>query len=359
MTILFDRTVSVGGWVHAVDERDIGTELPLTAADFELQRGVAVNPQDISQEDVFVNHPPGYTDSFLLLIKATMLFGRVTDYNVRSNLREPTVVSRNQNPFFKPGFTELDKLVSIDFLESFPPAYKHLGLNEDGSMDTDLYLAHLLPHATAITLHNPYVDFSDSQSTSASRCANAARAILTAYYRLYETSLDITRLHPLVVICWYLAAVVQIQLCKYFIEIGDISREATIWGEINILRSAMMAYGERSPIGTRQEKLLQGLMSEIVRLTSQMEPLEVGVPLYPFSRETAFDKPSPTGAPLPSGSPFEDGDGSPTLRSDSRADTVNSHSGISVSGAGRNNDLWSTPGDISPFSTGAHRSGYP
>lgn len=55
MTILFDRTVSIGGWVHAVgqllitytgtkeltavstDERDIGTELPLTATDFELQ----------------------------------------------------------------------------------------------------------------------------------------------------------------------------------------------------------------------------------------------------------------------------------------------------------------------------------
>ena len=111
-------------------------------------------------------------------------------------------------------------------------------------------------HSTAITLHNPYVDFSDSQSTSASRCVQAARAILTAYYRLYETSLDITRLHPLVVvgarpyslfmsplyfssqICWYLAAVVQVQLCKYFIEIGDVSRETTIWGEINVLRYA-------------------------------------------------------------------------------------------------------------------------
>jgi hypothetical protein len=38
-----------------------------------------------------------------------MLFGRVTDYNVRSNLRAPAVVTRNQNPFFKPGFTELDQ----------------------------------------------------------------------------------------------------------------------------------------------------------------------------------------------------------------------------------------------------------
>jgi hypothetical protein len=37
-------------------------------------------------------------------------------------------------------------------------------------------------------------------------------------------------------ICWYLAAVVQVQLCKYFIEIGDTEREATVWGEINVLR---------------------------------------------------------------------------------------------------------------------------
>ena len=111
------------------------------------QRNVPLNPQDMSQEDLFINHPPEYTDSFLLLIKSIMLFGRVTDYNVRSNLRAPPIVPRNQNPFFNPGFTELDKLVSVDFLENFPAAYKHLGLSEDGSMDTDLYLAHLLPHA--------------------------------------------------------------------------------------------------------------------------------------------------------------------------------------------------------------------
>jgi len=139
----------------------------------------------------------------------------------------------------------------------------------------------------------------------------------------------------------------------------------------------MMAYGERSPIGSespapcrrlgvilkhysaRQEKLLQGLMSEIVRLTSQMQPLEVGVPLYPFSRETAFDKPSPTGAPLPSGSPFEDDDDSSGFRSTSRAETVNSHSGINISGAGANEDLWSTsPGDMSPFSAEIHNAAY-
>ena len=35
MTIMFDRIASVGGWIHAVDERDLGTELPLRTKDFE------------------------------------------------------------------------------------------------------------------------------------------------------------------------------------------------------------------------------------------------------------------------------------------------------------------------------------
>ena len=37
MTIMFDRIASVGGWIHAVDERDLGTELPLRTKDFESE----------------------------------------------------------------------------------------------------------------------------------------------------------------------------------------------------------------------------------------------------------------------------------------------------------------------------------
>jgi hypothetical protein len=61
----------------------------------------------------------------------------------------------------------------------------------------------------------------------------------------------------------------------------------------------------------RQEKLLQGVMTEIVRMTSQMQPLEVGVPLYPFSRETAFvkhaaDSVMAQGPPLPTSSSYDE-----------------------------------------------------
>ncbi|KAG8848740.1 hypothetical protein FRB96_001019 [Tulasnella sp. 330] len=133
------------------------------------------------------------------------------------------------------------------------------------------------------------MNFADSACPSVGRCLDASKAILNALLLISSTSFDVKRLHPFVVICWYLAAVVSVQLCKRLIEIGDTTNEAIVWGEINMLRLAMLEYGTASPIGVRQEKLLQGLMVEILRMTSQMQPLSVGVPLYPFSRNTLFD----------------------------------------------------------------------
>lgn len=80
-----------------------------------------------------------------------MLFGRVTDFNVRGNLRAPTAPSKSQNPFYLDGFEALDKLVCIDFLDSLPQIYKNNNGVTDapgGSMlDTDLYMVHIIPHA--------------------------------------------------------------------------------------------------------------------------------------------------------------------------------------------------------------------
>lgn len=50
MTILFDRIASVGGWIHAVDERDLGTELPLRTEDFEsdVSLFITFRPMDVN-----------------------------------------------------------------------------------------------------------------------------------------------------------------------------------------------------------------------------------------------------------------------------------------------------------------------
>lgn len=150
-----------------------------------------------------------------------MLFGRVTDFNVRGNLRVPTAPNKNQDPFLLDGFKQLDQLVCSDFLDSLPHIYKNnTGVTDapDGTMlDTDLYMVHIIPHAyvsllistgivltlpssATITLHNPYIDFTDPQCISTARCVNSARSILAAYYVLSATSLDISRLHPFVTV---------------------------------------------------------------------------------------------------------------------------------------------------------------
>lgn len=57
--------------------------------------------------------------------------------------------------------------------------------------------------------------------------------------------------------------------------------------------SSNVILNARLTLLARQEKLLQGLMTEIVRMTTQQEPLEVGIPLYPFSHAGVFSKPAP------------------------------------------------------------------
>lgn len=294
MTVMFDRMCSVAGWVHAIDEQDIGTEFPSTNYAFEHEQCSSTNPQDITTPDLFTSHPLEYTDSYILLLKAMLLFGRVTDFCVRHGIKTKGAPTRHQDPYQLPGFAQLDDLVSSSFLESLPTAFKtSAGVTdspEGGSLDADLYMVRVLPHAATITLHNPYINFGDSNCVSTARCVKAARAILNLYYHLSSISVDVSRLHPLIAICWYLAAAVQVQLCKYFIEVGNTESESTVWGEINIMRFAMLEFGATSPIGTRQEGILQGLMQEIVRTTAQKQPLELGMPLYPFSRNTLWRK---------------------------------------------------------------------
>lgn len=153
MALMFDRLVSVGGWVHAIDERDIGTELPLRQIDFDLDdmSGVGDNPQSLWTPAFLTTHPPHHTDALLLLIKACMLFGRVTDYNSRLAVHNPLPAPLGHDRRGDRDFIALDALVSKDFLLHLPSGFRNcLGAGEsaDGTtVDTDLYLVHVIPHA--------------------------------------------------------------------------------------------------------------------------------------------------------------------------------------------------------------------
>ncbi|KZW00677.1 hypothetical protein EXIGLDRAFT_133844 [Exidia glandulosa HHB12029] len=310
MALVFDRLVSVGGWPHAIDERDIGTELPLRQVDFDSDdmHGVGDNPQSLWTHAVLTTHPPHHTDPLLLLIKACMLFGRVTDYNSRSAVHNPAPTTSSHDRRNEREFVALDQLIFKDFLNNLPIGYRNclgVGENPDGTaIDTDLYLVHVIPYAAAITLHSPHLDVTNPHCPSVARCMEASRQILNAYYLLTSTSFDITRLHPFIVTVWYLAAIVQVHYCKSMIQIGDQASEAAVWGEINLMRFALLQYGGSSSIGIRQEKMLRDSMTEILRMTTHTSPLSVTVPLYPWSGSSVFKREedgdaSGSAAPLP------------------------------------------------------------
>lgn len=120
-------------------------------------------------------------------------------------------------------------------------------------------LANLIDRAT-ITLHNAYIELDDRAKLSTKRCLYSSRAILDAFHSFVNACSSVstqpphlTRLHPFVVvrlllrflfrslltlrkICWYLAAVVQVQLCRSLIELQDFENEQKVWKDINILR---------------------------------------------------------------------------------------------------------------------------
>ena len=115
-------------------------------------------------EHFYTTHAPDHTDSFLLFIKAVMLFGLVTDMNtdiqLRSELKPETFsplrcvgIGASQNIVLTTGrrdqsFLALDKLVAVDFLDRLPFEYKrYLQHMSESPIDTDLYMVHLIPHA--------------------------------------------------------------------------------------------------------------------------------------------------------------------------------------------------------------------
>ena len=172
MSIIFDRLVSVGGWIHAIEKDRIITELPLRRVDYEqgvrctakprrtylllcflLQRQMPDNPQTMQSPDFYTIHPEEYTDSFNLFLKSVMLFGLITDINTDYNLSFPESPKRTDDPYDRPGFAFLDKLAAEDFLASLPPQYQHIivrdPFNEDNlefRIDNDQYMVHMVPH---------------------------------------------------------------------------------------------------------------------------------------------------------------------------------------------------------------------
>ncbi|KAG8875690.1 hypothetical protein FRB98_007664 [Tulasnella sp. 332] len=387
-TFILDRFVSLGGGVHAMRGEDSSGKpewlrLPPMARKTFNDLGTPLA--------VFDTPPVGpISDSFALLIDASIMLGRVTEARNRPQMkrRSPTSQSSAEFSAFH-GHPEPPQLSNTgnnnrwELLRLYavlddgigagcrgnggvvPVRFKHpIGIVDNvdaldtvdlrnGKLDTDLFLAHMVHHATMILLTfslasfapaqkyppvlpsmttesiltsflitpeattalgaarrrslssgqpressptrvTPYNNASSVPATPASvsppqiqvvlppedridpptctvertteACVSAARSVVDALTLIRATSFDITRLHPFVSTCWYLAAVVLLHEHRRCGLIGDIMKKAMTAREVQMLRLALLKYGARSPIGNHHERQLTLLLDQIMSI---------------------------------------------------------------------------------------------
>lgn len=165
------------------------------------------------------------------------------------------------DPRDTPSFRAIDGLIE-GFRTSFPKNLRDPV--RDGSVDSELYVACLVPHVAFILLHDPHADPSSPHCKSAEKLLNAARAILDLVYILCATSFDITLLDPVASFAWFLAARVFVRFLKARLDGRRRTEAIGLRNELEVIRLALRRMGERVPLGFRQSKMLDDLLANEV-----------------------------------------------------------------------------------------------
>jgi hypothetical protein len=239
----------------SLDDQDVSQLLPVKGSDFDLEVSMITMPsvivylylsedlqttwsggerQHALGKEILLFHPEDEVDSFNLYIKGAILLSRVKSYNLRFRAKrfmgDPAFLyaatyaevwekdsdeARDgiNDARRTSGFIEIDHIASM-FRSSFPLHLRHP--IRDGSVDSHLYTASLMPHLCAnyvflprgtsiltlfiffysavILLHDPHAHVYSPGCVSAFKILEASRNILDLIYTLRSTSFDATLL---------------------------------------------------------------------------------------------------------------------------------------------------------------------
>jgi hypothetical protein len=152
------------------------------------------------------------------------------------------------DPRDTPSFRAVDGLIE-GFRTSFPKNLRDPV--QDGRVDSELYVACLVPHVATILLHDPHADpyAAAPPCKSAEKLLIAARSILDLVYILCSTSFDVTLLDPVASFAWFLAARVFVRFIKARLDGRRWEEAVAMRGELEYIRLALKKMGERVPLG--------------------------------------------------------------------------------------------------------------
>ncbi|TIA94977.1 hypothetical protein E3P94_03940 [Wallemia ichthyophaga] len=154
-------------------------------------------------------------DGFHWVIKATALLDKVNEFRHQSILdviSNPSLKSANQLP----SFSVLDMAI-MRFRSRLPDCWKNLN---EGKLNVDVYLAHMLSLNALITLHNGYM----REQHSKKRLMGCVRAALSTAYSLLNSSFDLARL-PSYAIAMYSDSA-EILIAAFVSSCDEVAKEA-------------------------------------------------------------------------------------------------------------------------------------
>lgn len=246
---------AVGPWAMGLDDEDISQIFPCRLEDYEAGNDVDLNRQCMQTPGFLSAHVPETTDSFTLFIKAAVLLSKVKILTLRVGHRYPNIADVRDTPAFR----HLESNIAT-FRSTFPPGYQEPILQTNKGFDTQLYVAHLIPHVAIILMHEEHANIDSPNCLSTQKSVLAARAILDLVYLICSTSYDIGRLPPVCTFCWFMSARVLVRVLKHKLQAGLRSEATTMRSEVEVIRLAYSRMGERIPLALRHGKMLDELL---------------------------------------------------------------------------------------------------
>ncbi|KAI0257655.1 hypothetical protein BJV78DRAFT_1116422 [Lactifluus subvellereus] len=271
------------GWALSLDDQDVVRLLPIKGVNFDLAVSTITwsgsERQHSLAKDLLLLHPGDQVDSFNLYIKGTILLSRVKAYNLRFRSKRFTgdpafayastyaeVWEKDSDeardgaadPRRTSGFIEIDHITSM-FRQSFPLHLRNP--IRDGSVDSHLYTACLMPHIAVILLHDPHAHVSCPGCVSAFKILEASRSVLDLVYAVRSTSFDITLLDVFCACCWFIAGKVLVRFWQAAQDANSEEQTLALRAQVEYIISALAKLGERVPLAYQYFVMLNDVAS--------------------------------------------------------------------------------------------------
>lgn len=304
LTYMYDVGFAVNAcWTPIFSLDTIYNPLPTSASEFSkkqhLGAGMQGNPQTAHEADVMVHHP--VHDAFVLAVKASMLFGRVSKWLGTWKQRHVRPGDA-QDALSSPSFVQLNAEI-MAFQLSVPAPLKNIyrlvDSGDNSPFNADLLSLHIFPNTALLLLHEPLIDWKGPENSAMRQVQKSFEAIVGLLH-LIPSQLDLSHvLTPLLIFCLFTTG----RIITLFI--GRAGQEEAYghsmrWKtDLSVIQNVMERYGTKHSIGV--------LMGEFLKVHMQLgrEPDNIDELCSRTMQNTCTVSELPSGSGEQSGSSFD------------------------------------------------------